>query len=356
MISVCVTDSCFKRARRSQSSKYVVRWMPCCLNGAIATSGTDWKEALCAFNRHPKKQTLDTSCVDDKWGMWKYASFKQLSVPWHTKGNRDTWVSILNLYFLRYLFRSRSSRIRPIPSPTKKYLVCCRAGRGGGSDFPGRQRWRDSSSFFLASHLRCIQARVVPKTQSGTICMSTMSSSSISERFVRLRHLALSRNTIISIDLPVARTVQRCTRNQMSVIIVISSPTVASGLVAMSLLSSDWYTASMEETFSALTAKAALCEPSQSWRTGNLFFSGSPSKFVLVYSLLFVGWELLPKKHEPNQPDGGVVINVHHNFWKAVPLTPWLPLTWNVSVSSMCSRKKPLGPWKSTKMDFCYFS
>ena len=61
-----------------------------------------------------------------------------------------------------------------------KVLHC--TGREGAGGFRGRQRWRASSSFFLALHCRCIKANVGPKIPSGTVGMSRTSSFSLSDR------------------------------------------------------------------------------------------------------------------------------------------------------------------------------
>ena len=55
---------------------------------------------------------------------------------------------------------------------------------------------------FLTSPHFCIEARTVLNTPSGTTGMSRMSPFSLSDRFVRLSHLALSCNTIVDIDFP----------------------------------------------------------------------------------------------------------------------------------------------------------
>lgn len=77
----------------------------------------------------------------------------------------------------------------------------------------------------LASDFCCMEARPVSKILLGTIGMSKMSISSLSDRFVRLSHVICFCNTIIPIDFPVSWTVQHCMRRQMSMITVISSHT-----------------------------------------------------------------------------------------------------------------------------------
>lgn len=116
----------------------------------------------------------------------------------------------------------------------------CKGARGVGSIFRGRQSLRASSSLFLASHFCCMEARAVPKMQSGTIGMSKMSSFSLSDRFVRLSYLARFCNTIFPIDFPVAWTMQYRMWRQMSVITAFSPRTFGLGLVFMASHGSAW--------------------------------------------------------------------------------------------------------------------
>lgn len=84
-----------------------------------------------------------------------------------------------------------------------------RLGGCGGAAFRRRQNWSASSSFFLASHLCCIKVKAEPKIPSGTICMSSISSLSLSERLVRFSHRAHSCSTIEPSAFPEAWTGQR---------------------------------------------------------------------------------------------------------------------------------------------------
>ena len=64
-------------------------------------------------------------------------------------------------------------------------------------------------------------------------------------------------------------------------------------------------------------------------------------------------------KYEPSQPHGSAVTKAWKCiFGKAMPLTPLVWLTWNLThmSSSMCSTTKLLGPLSSTYLDFLLIS
>lgn len=53
--------------------------------------------------------------------------------------------------------------------------------------------------------------------------------------------------------------------------------------------------------------------------------------------------QVLPKKHEPDQPGGGTVINLKTQYWEGPAPHTGSPIDCD-KMCSVCATEKPLGP------------